>query len=147
MPAIFSKSGVRFSYPDSWTLDEAEADGAQTVSVASPGGAFWWLVIHPQGADVAQMARAVLEGLRGSYDNLDAEGVVEVIAEQETVGYDINFICLDLVSTARVRGFQTSDASYVVLYQAEDREFEQVEPVFQAITTSLIHTACGVEEA
>lgn len=146
MPAIFSKSGIRFAYPDNWSLDEQEVEGAPTVSVASPEGAFWWLGIHPAHSDPAEIARAVLEGLKASYDNLDAEGVVEVVAEQEVIGYDINFFCLDLVSTARIRGFSTSDATYVMLWQAEDREFTQVRPVFEAITTSLINTACEVDE-
>jgi hypothetical protein len=142
MPAVFSKKGVRFTFPDNWTLDERDAGDARTVSVASPDGAFWWLAIHPRGDDVAEAARAVLDGLRGSYDNLDAEAVVEVIADQETVGYDVNFFCLDLTSTARIRGFETHEAAYIMLWQAEDREFAEVEPVFQAITASLINTAC-----
>lgn len=146
MPAVFSKNGVRFAFPDNWTLDEEALDGASTVSVVSPDGAFWWLAIHPPAIELAQAAKAVLDGLRSSYDNFDAEGVVEVIADQETIGSDVNFFCLDLLSTARIRGFQTVDASYLMLWQAEDREFAQVQPVFQAITTSLIRTACGIED-
>ena len=37
MPAVYEKMGIRFMYPDNWTLDEEEAlHGNQSVSVYSP---------------------------------------------------------------------------------------------------------------
>ena len=57
------------------------------------------------------------------------------------IGYDIDFVCLDLTNTAQIRGFQTEQASYVLLWQSEDRDFPAVEPVFRAITKSLVETA------
>ena len=143
MPSQFDKLGIRFSYPDDWTLDEQNVEGGQTVAVASPGGAFWWLSIHSAQINVAEVARAVMEGLKLEYDNLDVEPVVDVFSAQEMVGYDINFYCLDLVNTAKIRGFQTTEATYTMLWQAEDREFDQVLPVFEAITTSLIQSTQG----
>jgi hypothetical protein len=147
MPRLFDDLGVRFAYPDNWQLEEQAVAGGQSVTVSSPGGAFWWLDVHPADADLAQLAKAVVEGLRQEYNNIDIEAVIDEVDEQELIGYDVNFYCLDLTNTAQVRGFQTEAATYVMLWQAEDREFEEVEPVFQAITTSLIRTANeGVEE-
>ncbi|MCA9248057.1 MAG: hypothetical protein KDA42_13105 [Planctomycetales bacterium] len=141
MPEHFSKHGIRFTYPENWELAEEPVGEGQTVSVTSRGGAFWWLSIYPVGRNVAEIARAMLEGLRAEHQGADIEPVVEVFEGQEMVGYDINFVCLDLINTAIIRGFQTTQASYVMLWQAEDHEFEQVRPVFQAITKSLIDTA------
>lgn len=143
MPALFDKLGVRFAYPDNWLLEEQDAGGAPAVSVSSPEGAFWCLTIHPASADVAQVAKAVLDGVRNEYDNLDIEAVCEPISGQETLGYDVNFYCLDLLSTAQIRGFQTERATYTMLWQAEDCEFERVRQVFEAMTTSLIRTAAS----
>ena len=39
MPATFNKLGLRFTYPENWTIDESEAlEGAAAVTVFSPGG-------------------------------------------------------------------------------------------------------------
>jgi hypothetical protein len=59
----------------------------------------------------------------------------------------MNFYCLDLTNTALVRGFRTADATCIILYQAEDREFATVEPVLRAMTTSLLRAQAGQELA
>jgi len=142
MPRTFEKLGVSFSYPDNWLLEEEDIEGGRAVSVSSPEGAFWWLAMFQDSPPLPEVARAVVEGLRQQYSDIDIEVILgEVIADQELIGYDVNFYCLDLLSTARVRGFETTTGTYVMLWQAEDREFEQIQPIFRAITTSLIATA------
>ncbi|MBI2823243.1 MAG: hypothetical protein HYX69_00975 [Planctomycetia bacterium] len=137
MAATFEKLGIRFQYPENWVLDESEAlDGNQAVSVYSPGGAFWSVMIHPPEMVPAKLADTALSAMRQQYDELDAERVREKVAGHELVGYDMNFYCLDLTNTAQVRSFRTRDASYVLFCQADDREFADIEEVFRAITLS-----------
>jgi hypothetical protein len=50
----------------------------------------------------------------------------------------MNFYCLNLTNTALVRGWRLSGAARVILHQAEDRDFATIEPVFRAITISLL---------
>ncbi len=139
MAAIFDKLGVRFLYPENWQLDESEAmDGNQVVTVYSPGGSFWSLMIHPAGASPAKLAATALKAMRQQYDELDAEEINEEVAGRDLVGYDMNFYCLDLTNTAQVRSYATDEAAYVIFYQADDREFAEIEPVFRAITISLL---------
>lgn len=78
------------------------------------------------------------EPLRSEYDNMDAITVTEVVENQDLIGYDLNFIYLDLTSTAVVRAFNNSRATYVIFFQGEDRELEQIRAVFEAITVSLL---------
>lgn len=139
MPAVYDKLGVRFQYPENWVLDEKDAlAGEASISVYSPGGAFWTLAIHSHEVRPRDLADAALKAMRQVYDELDAEPVRESIAGHKLTGYDLNFYCLDLTNTALVRGVQTPQASYLVLCQADDREFAEVEPVFRAITASLL---------
>jgi hypothetical protein len=139
VPAVFDKLGIRFHYPENWKLDEESAhQGPTSVTVISPGGAFWTLSLHPVSADLPRLTRAVLEALREEYKELDAEPIEEVVCDHELVGYDVNFYWLDLTNTALVRAFRTPRATCVLLCQAEDREFVQVERVFLAMTTSLL---------
>jgi len=139
MPAVFDKMGIRFLYPDNWTLDEEEAlEGNQSVTVRSPGGAFWSIVLHPMHVDPAKLATAALTALKSEYEGAEASPAAEQIGDQSIRGYDLNFFYLDLTNTALIRGFRTAEASCLVLCQAEDREYEQIAPVFRAITTSLL---------
>ena len=139
MPGAYDKLGIQFQYPESWRLDEAEAlAGEQSVTVYSPGGAFWSVMIHPATQDLQAVADAALETMKQVYADLDAEAVRETVAGVDLLGYDVNFYCLDLTNTALVRAGRTPRAAFLILCQAEDREFDQVENVFRAITQSLL---------
>jgi hypothetical protein len=142
MPGVYDKLGIRFLYPDNWTLDESEMlEGNSTVSVYSPGGAFWSIIAHPPELDPADLVDAALEAMRQEYDELDAEPFHDVISGYEVVGSDLNFYCLDLTNTAQIRSFSTDDASYLVLCQADDREYDEIGGVFEAMTRSLLDPA------
>jgi len=139
MPAVYEKMGIRFLYPDNWTLDEEEAlRGNSSITVHSPGGAFWSLVLHSAGADPAELAATALRALQAEYQDSEAVPVNEQINGRSISGYDLNFFYLDFTNTALIRAFRTAGASCLVLCQAEDREFEGLAPVFLAMTTSLL---------
>jgi len=139
MPATYDKMGIRFLYPDNWTLDEEEAVGGNgSVTVYSPGGAFWSIVVHPLESDPSELAAAALQALKTEYEHSEAEPASEQFGYRTISGYDMNFFYLDLTNTALIRSFRTETATCLVLCQAEDREFAELAPVFRAITTSLL---------
>lgn len=126
-------------YPENWTLDEQEAiAGNRSVAVYSPGGAFWSVVVHDLTADPKELAAEALNAIKAEYEGSETEPASEQLAGHELRGYDVNFFYLDLTNTAQIRGFRTADATCLVLCQAEDRELTTAEPVFRAITTSLL---------
>lgn len=140
MPREFKKLGISFQYPDNWELDEGDTRQRQrSVTVYSPGAAFWTVAAHPRGTDPAKLARAVVKAMREEYEGLEYEEIQETVAGHELVGYDLSFFFLDLTNTARVRSLRTELATYTVFCQAEDRELGQVGPVFLAMTTSLLN--------
>jgi hypothetical protein len=139
MPLVFKKLGISFQYPDNWSLDEQDAmAGRKSVTVYSPGGAFWSVSVHPPTADPGQLARAAVDAMRAEYPEIEAENASDTIAGRAMTGFDLCFYYLDLTSTASVRCLRTDRATYVVFSQAEDREFRQLELVFRAMTTSLL---------
>ena len=139
MPAAFDRLGIRFEYPGNWTLDDQLTGQEQpSISVISPGGAFWSLSVHATDRDPRELTQCVLNALQEEYSELDAEPITQTLADYNVEGYDIQFYCLDLVNTALVRAIPTSNAVYLLLCQAEDREFEALEAVFRAMTTSLM---------
>ena len=140
MPAKFEKLGITFQYPDNWTLEEEDAQvGRGSVTVYSPDGAFWSVTLQPQDVDPDELARAALEAMKDEYGEIETERAAETIAGHRMVGYDLSFYYLDLTSTARVRSLRTRWATYTVFCQAEDREFNRIQIVFRAMTTSLLN--------
>lgn len=139
MPAVYDKMGIRFQYPENWTLDEKDAlEGEESVTVYSPGGAFWSVVVHPRYRDPAELAKAALEAMQQEYEGLESQPVEETILGSDLVGYDLNFFYLDLTSTSLIRGVRARNATLLIFCQADDREFEQIDRVFQAMTISLL---------
>jgi hypothetical protein len=139
MPEVFDKLGLRFQYPDNWAVETDQAlRGRQSVSVYSPEGAFWTVILQPSGTDPAELAKVTLATMRQEYEDLDSESVREKVGQTELVGFDVNFYCLDLTNTAWIRAGSTAAATYLILCQAEDREFSAVSHVFRAMTASLL---------
>jgi len=139
MPAIFDKLGIKFLYPDDWTLELATDEDEKGVTVYSPGGAFWSVVIRGGDEDPAELAKVAVAAIGDEYTDVDTEAVEEMIGRQELVGYDLNFYCLDLTNTAQIRAFRRDGRTLLMLWQAEDREFDEVSNIFRAITTSLLY--------
>ena len=139
MPKLFDDLGVRFQYPDNWRVDDdASSEG---VSVYSPGGSFWSLTIHPPGKEPIELLDQVLGQMKTEYRELDSHLVQLPVAGDDRQGLEMNFVCLDLTCTAVACAFEDYKATYLVLYEADDRELEQIEPVFRAISASLSVTA------
>lgn len=138
MPTTYDKIGVRFDYPENWRIEEENLNDQRAITVYSPGGGFWSVVVHPQRMEPGELATAAMELMRKEYDNLDAEVATEQFADHEMIGYDLNFYCLDLTNTTHIRSCRAENATYLVFYQAEDREFEKLAPVFRAMVTSLL---------
>jgi hypothetical protein len=140
----FDRFGLAFDYPDNWQIDTTDSDGRlATVTVYSPGGAFWSVSGHAPGGDPADLAAAVVAHMKDEYQQLDVEPAEEEVAGHRLAGFDLNFYCLDLTNTAQVRSLATPASVSLILCQAEDREWEEVSPVFAAITMSFVRGLTG----
>ncbi|MEX2138482.1 MAG: hypothetical protein WD894_04430 [Pirellulales bacterium] len=147
MQANFDKFGIRFQYPDNWTLEADDVlRGQGAISVYSPGGGFWSVTVHGPDDKPEELIGAVVEAMRNLYEDLDAEERLETIDGRAVFGCEINFYCLDLTNTATVRVIHSPRANYLVVCQAEDREFAELENVFAAMTASLIKQSEWLQE-
>ena len=139
MPSEYNKSGIRFQYPDNWQLEESDTSAdCQTVSVYSPGGAFWAVARHTRLADTKELAQAAVEALREEYAEIEVEAASDTIADHELVGYDLSFYYVDLTNTAWVRSLRADKSTFTIFYQAEDREMKEIQAVMQAMTISFL---------
>ncbi len=142
MPAHFNQYGISFQYPENWTLDEEELEDLpeehHAVTVYSPGGAFWTVTVHPRNSDPKKLASAAVKAMKEEYEGVEVEDAEDSFLNCDLIGYDFNFIYLDLINTAQIRAISCPNATYTIFCQAEDREFEAVQKVFQAMTFSLL---------
>lgn len=142
MPATYQNLGVHFLYPENWTITEEQASKLPlSMTIECPGGGFWSLAIYTAVVDPKELVLQVCETMRQEFDTFEstrADCTLEGIA---VVGYEMDFYCLDLLVTARAQSFQIADKTFLVLFQAENREYEKLEPVFEAITLSLLRDA------
>jgi hypothetical protein len=135
----FDRFGLAFDHPDNWLVDTEDSEGRfATVTVYSPGGGFWSVSGHAPGGDPEQLSGAVVSEMREEYRELDAAPATEMIGGHDLAGFDLNFYCLDLTNTAQVRTLSTPEAIYLIICQAEDRDWDALVPVFAAITTSFV---------
>lgn len=105
--------------------------------VQAPCGAFWSIDLRLQMDDSRELAAEALRSMRQDYADLEAEPVTEQVGGMEAVGYNLHFYYMDFIISARIRSLGTDAGSIVVLYQAEDRDFERLQPVFRAISESI----------
>ena len=81
MPAKFEGLGLQFQYPENWTLDDSDALlGRKSVTVYSPGGAFWSVAVHFGLVDPAKLTKAVVDTMRREYAAVESEEASEIIA-------------------------------------------------------------------
>jgi hypothetical protein len=139
MPALFNKLGIKFLYPDDWTLEPSTDEDEQGATVYSPGGAFLSVVVRDRNEDPAELAKVAMAAIGDVYTDIDTEAVEETIGGHGLVGFDLNFYCLDLTNTAQIRACRHNGHTLLIIWQAEDREFGEVSKVFRAITTSLLY--------
>jgi hypothetical protein len=161
MPAVYDKSGLCFEYPETWLLeesgpdedsDESDAAGGDpddpiSVSVHSPGGAFWTVLKYRGASDPKRYLEASLAAMREEYEDLDAEPAQESVEGHRLTGYDLNFFYLDLTNTTHIRGVKTLGSTLLIFCQADDREWDEIESVFQAMTSSLLANQAASKEA
>lgn len=140
--AVYQDHGIAFLFPERWTIQEDLTDTHQTVTIQSPGTAFWQAILFP-GESAAAVVESVLEAFTETYDDLDKYESQAMQSGYPALVCELDFACLDLLSSAVLIAFDTPAQAIVLLYQGEDRELEVRRPQLEAITRSLRVEALG----
>ena len=146
MPAVFERFGVRFLYPENWSLMDLEVeDWPRTVTIQSGDTGFWTLHVYPAGQEALTLVDELAQAISQEFGELEILPAREDLGDTSAAGVDICFFCLDLLVEAKIRYVHTPSATLIWHYQAESREFERIEPVFQAIAVSLLRTQVAIQ--
>ncbi|MEO1528616.1 MAG: hypothetical protein AAFX06_24615 [Planctomycetota bacterium] len=139
MPAQFDSFGLRFLYPDNWTVaqrEEAEGDEGITLEL-SEGGFFSVETTVTSEPDtlIDELAAAITS----DYEDPERESItLEMLPDSPAA--DLRFYYLDLLIVSRIVVYQRGEDrdSLVIQLQAESREFDKNQPVFDAILKQIV---------
>ncbi|MCA9132292.1 MAG: hypothetical protein KDA45_04030 [Planctomycetales bacterium] len=127
--------GISFLYPDSWKIEEEVA--GDSVTVESSEGAFVSISRSPNLEDLQGALQAAQATMQEEYEEVERESCNLTIADQPLEGVILRFVFIDLIVCSQLLAFTHAGATYLVQIQAEDRDFDRLQPVFEAILTSL----------
>ena len=145
MTEWYEDDGVRFAYPESWELTrEVEESGAVMLTVSGEGTSFWTLAIYPGATSAAKLVESAVLAYREEYEEADVYSIEGSMCGFPFEGWDVEFVCLELINTATLRAFETPGFTAVVLYQGNDGELQETRSVLEAISGSLSLSVPGV---
>ena len=137
MDETYTSHGVTFQYPSDWELSETDEGGQITVSVSSPRTAFWTMSLFLDCPEPDDVVEAVLDAFREEYAEMDDYASRSRLCEGPTVARDIDFVCLELLNSARVRACRAGAFTVMVLYQWTEAEKDEILPILEKITGSV----------
>jgi hypothetical protein len=134
MPATFESFGIKFLYPDNWTVaDRGQSDGNEGVTLELPSGGFFTIERESVGQLIEELIEEIAESIGQDYGEVEREDVRLDDAPSDERAVDFRFYYLDLLITSRLVIVATDEATLVVQMQAESRDFDANEMVFAAI--------------
>lgn len=140
MTATYDNGQLSFQYPENWKLQENPDTSEFTeIALESPSGCIWSVSLFPADTDPRQLLETTATALREQYEDFESSATDSLIEDQLAPGFRAHFYCLDFLVTAQAQAFKLGSHTIHILAQAESREFDQFEPVFEAITVSLLH--------
>lgn len=141
MTAIYDREELKFQYPEGWTVDEDPRQGVpRTVSVTADSGAYWSATICELSESGEALQKEYLETYHQEYEDLELAPVEIAVGERKMTALDLQFYCLDFLVHSRLIVQQIGNHRVLIAWQAEDRDFDALEPVFAAITFSAMQT-------
>jgi hypothetical protein len=139
MPATFDSFGLKFLYPDNWSrLDRGESEGDQGATLELPSGGFFSIERDRDGQPIEQIIEAVASSFESEYQEVEREDLPVDAREQIERGVEFHFYYLDLLIISRLLILNRDGIRYLVQMQAESRDFDSNELVFEAILKQLL---------
>ena len=139
MPTQYQFEDIQFMYPENWRLVEDSNDQLpRVVTLETPTGGMWFLHILRLSDDIDARIKAIIQEFDEQFEALEVTPTSQDIGQYQCHGFDVFFYCLDLLVSAQIRALRTETHQLVIVSQAENRDFDENEAVFNAINFSLV---------
>lgn len=148
MAATYDNFGLQFLYPENWTIIEQSQGEMYSASVTlqSPGTSCWTVHRYPSTCSQEQLVEELVAAMRKEYPLLEEEPYVQSPGGREIRGVRLYFYCLDLLVSWSLLPITVEGQVFLFECQAEDKEFEELEEVFLALSTSVLGNATSAAE-
>ena len=133
----FTRGSISIQYPLNWSVETDEDGSGWSANIVSKDTAFVLASLRPDAEHPAELADEALAVLKAEYKELDADPVVENIAGQPAVGYDVDFLAVDTSVVSFIRGLNTPDGPLLLLAQVSEYDRERNEPLLRAVLKSV----------
>ncbi len=141
MPATYRGLDLECIYPENWRFSEDNGDdGPIGFTVESPDAAFFSLIRYPWNCAPREVLEQAIPAMREDYEQFEVNPMESPLEIADSRGAEANFYCMDLLVTSQLIAFTIRPYTYLVQMQAEDRTFQKMEPVFQAILVSILRS-------
>lgn len=134
----FSHLGISFRYPEAWQAQLEQRDDEWSVNVQSAGTLFWTLTVWPERPTTEEVLAAAITAFDEEYPEADLDQFTGRLGDQPVPGYDLDFVCLDLIASVRLLACRTSRQTVLVMTQGLDHEWEELDLIIAAINRSLV---------
>lgn len=134
MPTTFDSFGIKFLYPDNWTIaDRNDEDGTDGVTLEMPSGGFFAVERERQGQLVEELIEEVAESLEEDYGDVEREEIELADSQIGERAVEFRFYYLDLLIISRLAVIDRQGETFVIQMQAESRDFDTNDLVFAAL--------------
>jgi hypothetical protein len=138
MPASFESVDLKFLYPDNWSLVSRDKDdGSEGVTLELPSGGFFSIERELEGKPADQVIDEIASSISQDYGDVEREDLVREPLGDIQRSAEFHFYYLDLLIISRLMVLNRQGKTYVVQMQAESREFDRNQMVFDAILKQL----------
>jgi hypothetical protein len=139
MPATFDSFGIKFLYPDNWSLlGREESEGQEGVTLELPSGGFFSIERAREGERPDAILEAVAASFEKDYGEVEREELIGEAFSKFQRAEEFRFYYLDLLIISRLLFFVREGTAYLIQMQAESRDFDSNERVFDAIVRQLL---------
>lgn len=138
-PGQYSGMNLQFRYPENWKLsEESEGGVVHAVNIESPDHAFFAINRYRNASDPDAILEEAVEAMVSEYDSLEEEeGTIEVQGTEFPTRI-VRFYFLDLLVACQFVTIPDQKDQLLFQFQAEDRDFEKLHLVFQAMMHSVV---------
>lgn len=147
MTKVYQGLGLSCMYPENWKLSEDTSSSGSTTGfmIESPTSAFMTVNEYPWNVAPREAIEKAREAMESEYPESEFEPFEpklmlkgEEIADSRAG--DVRFYYLDLLVISRLIAFTVNKKTYLIQIQAEDRDFDKLEQVFQAMLVSMLQS-------
>src|SRR5688572_33410891 len=87
MPAVYENLGVRFLYPENWSITEEDDDGwPRSVTLQSQETGFWSLHVYPPNQELKPIVKELIAAIQAEFTDIEVLPAKETFGETPTTG-------------------------------------------------------------